>query len=290
MPSGAAHLPGHRGGRCRHCGAVIGCRAPQTLQPERGLRRPAGGRRRRGRPGRPDTGHAVRRAVRVRCPPCGQTSVQRVGRTSGVQASGVQASGVQASGVMRVSGQTGVRCPRPLQPRCPHRAGSRIRRCGGTGHGRRSGLDVSPWSVSGLGVAARIGPGEEGMVVRQAVCGWHEWRRQTWPPLRTRRLGRRARRLGDQGSWSSARCRWGGRGSTGKEQGRTRRPAGASWAGCRRDARHGAGPGGGDHAGWSLRWCWSGVVRLREGPSGSAGSRLRPQRGRGRSGALSARR
>jgi hypothetical protein len=28
--------PGHRG-RCRHRGAVIGCRAPQTLQPERGL-------------------------------------------------------------------------------------------------------------------------------------------------------------------------------------------------------------------------------------------------------------
>jgi hypothetical protein len=41
MPSSAAQLPG----------VVIGCRAPQALRPERGLRRPAGGRRRRGRRG-----------------------------------------------------------------------------------------------------------------------------------------------------------------------------------------------------------------------------------------------
>jgi hypothetical protein len=47
-----------------------------------------------------------------------------------------------------------------------------------------------------------------------------------------------------------------------KEQVLTKLPAGASWAGCRRDADHRAGPGGGDHAAWSLSWCWSGVVRL----------------------------
>jgi hypothetical protein len=66
----------------------------------------AGGRRRGGRSGCPDTGHAVRRSVRILCPPCGQTSVQRVGRTSDVHA-----SSVHATGVMRMSGQTGVRCP-----------------------------------------------------------------------------------------------------------------------------------------------------------------------------------
>lgn len=94
MPSGAAQLPSHRGGRCRHCGAVMDCPAPQTLQPERGSGRPAGGRRRRGRPGCPDAGHGGRRWVRVRCSPCGRTSVQLVGRTSGVQATGVHATGV----------------------------------------------------------------------------------------------------------------------------------------------------------------------------------------------------
>jgi hypothetical protein len=241
MPSGAAQLPSHRGGRCRHRGAVIGCPAPQTLQPERGLRRPAGGRRRRGRPACPDTGHAVRRSVRILCPPCGQTSVQRVGRTSGVQA-----SGVHATDVMRVSGQTrasGVRgrCSRAVRTALD----PGTRRCRGTGHGGRSGFDVAPWSVSGLGVAARIGPGGEGMIVRQAVGGWQEWRRQTWAAAsHAQRLGRRTCRLGDQGRWSSARCRSVGRGH-GNEQVRTSRPAGASWVGCRRDGRP---------WGWTGRW------------------------------------
>jgi hypothetical protein len=124
MSSGAAQLPSHRGSRCRHRGAVMGCRAPQTLQPEE-VGRPSGGRRRRGRPGCRDADHAVRRSVCVRCPPCGRTSVQLVGWTSGVHA-----SGVHASGMIRVSGRTPVRCPRPLQPRCPHRAGLGIHRCG----------------------------------------------------------------------------------------------------------------------------------------------------------------
>jgi len=85
MSSGAAQLPNHRGGKCRHRGAVMGCRAPQTLQPERRLAPLSRHRRRRGRPGCPDAGHAVRCCVRVRCPPCGRTSVQLVGPMSGVQ-------------------------------------------------------------------------------------------------------------------------------------------------------------------------------------------------------------
>jgi hypothetical protein len=48
------------------------------------------------------------------------------------------------------------------------------------------------------------------------VHGWHECLRQTWAAAAShaQRLGRRARRLADQGSWSSARCRSVGRGST----------------------------------------------------------------------------
>jgi hypothetical protein len=158
MSSGAAQLPSHRGGRCRHRGAVMGCRAPHTRQPERGWA---------AQPavavvavqGCPDAGHAVRRSVRVRCPPCGRTSVELVGRTSGVQA-----TGVHATGVIRVSGQTcasGVRgrCSRAVRtaldpeyvgaadrPRLAHR----VRR-------------VAVGSASGMVVAAaRIGPGEKG--------------------------------------------------------------------------------------------------------------------------------
>ena len=67
----------HRGGRCRHRAAVIGCRVPRTLRPERGCaasRRPP--------PWWPFrmSGHRPRRPSL--CTPCGQTSVQRVGQTS----------------------------------------------------------------------------------------------------------------------------------------------------------------------------------------------------------------
>jgi hypothetical protein len=219
IPGGAAQLPSHRGGRYRHRGAVIGCRAPQTLQPQRGLGRPAGGRRRRGRPGCPDAGHAVRRSVRVLCPPCGRTSVQLVGRTSGVQA-----TGVHATGVMRVSGQTGVRCPRPLRPRCPHRAGSGIRRCGGTGH------------VGAAGSTCRCGPRAAWSSLPESGLAGKGWSNVgAWLARgSTLDLGRRfafaqaaAPRSPprDQGSWSSARCRSVGRG--------TREGAGAHTSPCR---------------------------------------------------------
>jgi hypothetical protein len=39
--------------------------------------------------------------------------------------------GVHATGAIPVSGRTGVRCPRPVHPRCPHGAGSVTRRCVG---------------------------------------------------------------------------------------------------------------------------------------------------------------
>jgi hypothetical protein len=206
MSSGAAQLPRQRGGTCRHRGAVIGCRAPQTLQPERGLaaqpaavvvvavedvRTPA-------------TPFVALSAVR--------TSAQLVERTSGVRASGVRASGVRASGVrasgvMQVSGQTGVRCPRPLRPRCPDRAGS-----------RRSVPRDSPGLADRVRrvavVPERLGRrcpnpawlGRDGRGL--AVRGWHEGRRQTWAAAsHAHRLRRRARRLADQGAGPGPGCR-----------------------------------------------------------------------------------
>jgi hypothetical protein len=106
---------------------------PQTLQPERGLRRPAGGRR----------------PVRVLRPPCRQTSVQRVGRTSGVQASGVRCPGVQCPVSRRPVSECPDRHARPVSAAAASALSTPRwipgRRCGRTGHVRRSGFDVPPW-------------------------------------------------------------------------------------------------------------------------------------------------
>lgn len=182
MPSGAAQLPGHRGGRCRHRGAVIGCRAPQTLQPERGLRRPAGGRRRRGRqdvrtPATPSVAlfaSAVRHADRR---PSNGSSGRPV--CPRVRCPRVRCDAV--SGQTRASGVRG-RCSRAVRTALD----PGTRRCRGTGQVGRTEFDVSPWSASGVVVAARIGPGGEREVVRRAARGWYEWRRQPGPPRRTR--------------------------------------------------------------------------------------------------------
>jgi hypothetical protein len=210
MSSGAAQLPSH-------CGGVMGLPSAADAATRASFGCPSGGRRRRGRPGCPDACHAVRRSVRVRCPPCGRTSVQLVGWTSGVRASGVHASGVHApgvhtTGVIRVSGRTRVRCPRPLQ-----RAGSGIHRCGGTGHGWCTGFDGSLWSVSGLVVAARIGPGGQKMVERWPCVARTRVDARLGAASQASRLRRRARRLADQGSRSRARCRSVG-GGAGEEQ------------------------------------------------------------------------
>jgi hypothetical protein len=189
-----------------------------------------------------------------------RTSVQLVGRTPGVQVSGVQvsgvhATGVQTTGVIQVCGQPGVRCPRPLQPRCPYHAGSRasVRR-------DRPRLWLAQGSTPHLG---RRLAGAQAAAPR-------------WPPGRPRELVQRQVPVG----WLGSR----------EGQVLTRRPRRVhpgQVAGVMVD--HGAGPGGGDHAPWSLSWCWSRRPAA-EGLSGSAGSRRRPQRGRSLSGALSARR
>jgi hypothetical protein len=180
MSSGAAQLPSHRGGRCRHRGGVMGLPSAADAATRASFGCPSGGRRRRGRPGCPDACHAVRRSVRVRCPPCGRTSVQLVGWTSGVHASGVHASGVHApglhtTGVIRVSGRTRVGCPRPLQPRWIRstsvrrdrpRLVHRVRRVAVVGErlGRR--CPNRAWRA------------KDGRTL--AVRGSHEGRRQTW--------------------------------------------------------------------------------------------------------------
>jgi hypothetical protein len=169
------------------------------------------------RPGCPDACHAVRRSVRVRCPPCGRTSVQLVGWTSGVRASGVHASGVHApgvhtTGVIRVSGRTRVRCPRPLQPRWIRNTSVRRDR---------------PRLVHRVRRVAVVG---ERLGRRCPNRAWRAKMVERWPCVaRTRvdarlgaasqasRLRRRARRLADQGSRSRARCRSVG-GGAGEEQ------------------------------------------------------------------------
>jgi hypothetical protein len=153
-----------------------------------------------------------------------------------------------------VSGRTRVRCPRPLQPRW-----IRIHRCGGTGHGWCTGFDGSLWSVSGLVVAARIGPGGQ----RWSNVGRAWLARGSTPDLAL--LRRRPGCGAELAAWPTRGAGPGpGAGRLVGEQGRSRCsqvPAGACWAGCRRAGRPWAGPGGGDHARWSVRWWWSGVVR-----------------------------
>jgi hypothetical protein len=202
--------------------------------------------------GHPD--HAVRRAVRVRvrCPPCGRTSVQLVERTSGVQASGVQASGVHTTGVIRVSGQTRASGVRGLGSRAVRTAlDPRRRRRGGTGH-----VGAPGWTCR-CGTRAAWSslpnrPGGEGMVVRwQCVAGT---RVEGRPGRCSACVQAAAPRSPPGRPWEPVQRQVpvGWLGSTGGA-GAHKSPAGASWAGCRRDARPWAGPGGGDHAAWSLK-------------------------------------
>jgi hypothetical protein len=228
MSSGAVQLPSHRGGRCRHRGAVMGC--PGAADPATRARfAPSSRRSPSSWPSRMSGRRPRRSSLCPRPLSAVWPDVQLVGRTSGVRTSGVHATG-------GVSRRTRVRCPRPLHPSCPHRAGSW--NAAGQPTFGRSGFDVSPWGPrAAWSSLPESGLAGKGWSCVGSACS-HEGRRQTWAAAwYAHRLRRHARRLADQGSWSSARCRSVGWGSTGKEQVLTRRPAGASWAGCRRDAR-----------------------------------------------------
>jgi hypothetical protein len=138
----------------------------------------------------------------------------------------------QTSGVRR-------RCSRAVRTALDRRR----RRCGGTGDGWRTGLDVSLWSASGLVVAARIGPGGEGMVERWQCAARTRVDARPGPPFRMRTgCGAVLAAWPTMGAGPAPGCR-----SVAGEQGRSgcsKSPAGAAWAGCRRTGRPWAGPGG----------------------------------------------
>jgi hypothetical protein len=185
MSSGAAQLPSHRGGRCRHRGAVMGLPSAADAATRASVGCPAGrspsswpsrmsGRlpRRSSRCPRPlsamrtdvrPTGRVDVRCPRVRCP--------RVR----VHASGVHAPGVHTTGVIRVSGRTPVRCPRPLQPRWIRTTSVRRDRPRLV-HRVRRGAVVG--ERLGRRCPNRARRARDGRTL--AVRGSHEGRRQTW--------------------------------------------------------------------------------------------------------------
>ena len=207
MPSGAVRLPGRcggdgRGGRCRHRRAVMDGRAPPTRQPERGWASPA----------------PVPMAVEdVRTPDTPLVACPRplsAGRTS------VHWGGADVR-CPRDRRDPGVRTDTPPVTVAPASALSAPRwilacvGAAGPPTSGRIGFDVSLWSASGWVVAARIGPGGEGMVVRWQCVARTRVDGRPGPPQRMRTgWGRRVRRLADQGSWSSARVPVGGAGNT----------------------------------------------------------------------------
>ena len=191
--------------------------------------------------------------VRVRCPPCGRTSVQLVGRTSGVQVTGVHATGV-IRGVRTDTRPVSTAAAAALSGPCwiPESVGA----AGPATLAHRVGRVAVV--VRGLVVAAESGlGGRDGRT--SAARGSHEDRRQTWTATwYAYRLRRRARCSATMGAgpapvpvgWRGSRE---GAGAPSPPQVRPGQVAGVL-------ADHGAGPGGGDHATWSARWCWSPVV------------------------------
>jgi leucine-zipper of insertion element IS481 len=185
MSSSAAQLPSHRGGTCCHCGAVIGCRAPQTLQPKRSC--------------------TAQPAVAV------IVVVEDV-RTPATPFVAVSASSVRRADVMC----PGVRCPgdrcdpgvrtdrRPVSAAAAAALDPRT-------SVRRDTPRLAQWVRRVAAVGERPGRrcpnrawrGRDGR--RSAVGGWHGARRQIWAAAsQAHRPRRRAGRLADQGSRSSA--------------------------------------------------------------------------------------
>jgi len=131
--------------------------------------RPAGGRRRRGRRGCPDAGHAGSRPVRVFGPPCGRPSSSQADvRCPHVPVStrpGVHTSGVHTTGAVRVSGRTRLRCPWPASA-LSEVLDAGMRRCGGQPPLGAAGSTCRRGAASGV-VACPGRTREDGMVV-----GW----------------------------------------------------------------------------------------------------------------------
>jgi hypothetical protein len=238
---------------CRHRGAVLGGRAPPGAVTRARSGRPGGGRRWRGCP---DAGQAGRCRVRLVRSAAGM-SVGPTGRAD------VQRPGVRG---IQVSGRTGLWCAR----RCRRaiRAALDLEWLGAAGRpGWAQRVDVPPWSTDGV-VACPHRAGRQGMDAAVAGAwlarGSSVARAAAWPASRL------PRRLGPSGpTWALVQGQGAGRvaGGHGTEQVLTG-PRRASWAGRRPGADHGPGPGGGDHAGWSLAV----VVSWRSAPEGPLGS------------------
>jgi hypothetical protein len=226
----------------------------------------------------------------VACPrplSAGRTSVHWVGRTSGVQR-----DRCPRDRCPRDRRDPGVRTDTPPVTVAPASALSAQRwilacvGAAGPPTSGRVGCDMSRWSASGWVVAAPnwglAGKGWSWVRLCLAPTGSTADR----PPVWIR--GGCGVALGAGPTWELVQRRvpvgWLGHE---QEQLLTRRPAGASWTGCRRDGRLGR------EMLITLRGRCAGVVRLRRSHSVRQGSRLRPQRGRGtkthgRSGADSA--
>ena len=233
--------------------ALWGCRAPQTRQPERAL--------------------AAHPAVAVVVP---SRMSGRLPRRSSLCSRPLSAMRTD----VRPTGRVDVRCPRVRCPCawCPHdRCDPGVRTdTRPVSAAAATALDPEYIGAAGrprlvhrvrrvavvgerLVVAARIGPGGQKMVERWPCVARTRVDARLGAASQASRLRRRARRLADQGSWSRARCRSVG-GGAGEEQ-VLPSPRRCVLGGCRRAGRPWAGPGGGDHARWSVRWWWSGVVR-----------------------------
>jgi hypothetical protein len=159
--------------------------------------------------------------------------------------------------VSRASGcpvHPGVRTDRPavsaaLPPRCPRRAGP---------------WSGSVWRAAPVGRSESTCPvvcGRRGRLPASGLTGRDS---ATWPCLARTRVDRSpgpplGRRPGCGAAWAAGptTCAGPGQGAgqMAGEHGASRcspAPCTASWAGRRRGADRGPGPGGGDHAGWSL--------------------------------------
>jgi hypothetical protein len=256
MPGGAGRLPGAAVVTAAAAGVVTA--APSWMAERRRRGNPSGVG-----PAQPPVAVAVE-DVRtpdtplVACPrplSAGRTSVHWVGRTSGVQ----------RDRCPRDRRDPGVRTDTPPVTVAPASALSAQRwilACVGAAGpltSGRVGCDLSRWSASGWVVAARIGVWRGGMVVGSAGPG-SDRSTADRPPVWIRGGCGVALAGGRQGSWSSAGCRSLGWGHE-QEQLLTRRPAGASWTGCRCDGRPGR------EMLITLRGRCAGVVRLRRAHS-----------------------
>jgi hypothetical protein len=243
MPGGAGQLSSG-GGQGRGAGAV-------TAEPSRGWPRVP----RRRDPGEVGPPSGCRRSEDVRTPaspslPCprprsGRGDVRPTGRAD-IRCSCVRCPGVRCPGVRgrRVSGRTGRRCPRH------HRRAVRRWTPEWLGvAGRAQRVDVPPWSAAAWSPAG-IGPNRKAIVRRWPWLARMRVDRSPGPPLGRRPGCGAAWPAGRHGRWSRARVP-AGWGSPGRSRCSSVPPQGV-WAVTGVVPDHGLGPGGGDHAAWSV--------------------------------------